>query len=144
MPIEVLLVEDNAGDVRLTQEAFRVINSSVRIHVASDGKAAMAFLRREGAHSDVPRPDIILLDLNLPKMDGHQVLAHVKEDESLKLIPTVMLTTSRAEADVVKSYRLHANCYFCKPVQWVEFEAIVKTINDFWLTAVRLPQQIPA
>jgi CheY-like chemotaxis protein len=144
MPIEVLLVEDNAGDVRLTQEAFRLINSSVRIHVAADGQAAMAFLRREGTYRDAPRPDIILLDLNLPKLNGHQVLAQVKEDDSLKLIPTVMLTTSRAEADVVKSYQLHANCYFCKPVQWGEFEAVAKTINDFWLTAVRLPQQIPA
>src|SRR3984893_1483170 len=141
MPIEVLLVEDSPGDVRLTQEAFRDANRSIRLHVASDGVEAMAFLRHEGAHIDAPRPDLILLDLNLPKMDGREVLAHIKENDSLKTIPTVILTTSDAEADIVKSYQLQANCYLTKPVQWEEFESLVKSINDFWLTKVRLPQQ---
>jgi chemotaxis family two-component system response regulator Rcp1 len=141
MPIEVLLVEDSPGDVRLTQEAFRDANRSVHLHVAFDGVEAMAFLRREGAHGAAPRPDLILLDLNLPKMDGRQVLAHIKEDDSLKTIPTVILTTSEAEADIVKSYELRANCYLSKPVQLDAFESIVKSINDFWLTKVKLPQQ---
>src|ERR1700735_2329019 len=117
MPIEVLLVEDSPGDVRLTQEAFRDENSAVHLHVASDGIEAMAFLRREGIHSQAPRPDLILLDLNLPKMDGREVLAHIKDDAKLKTIPTVILTTSDAEADIVKSYQLQANCYLSKPVQ---------------------------
>jgi chemotaxis family two-component system response regulator Rcp1 len=141
MPIEVLLVEDSPGDVRLTQEAFRDANSAIHLHVASDGVEAMAFLRREGAHVGAPRPDLILLDLNLPKMDGREVLAHIKEDDSLKLIPTVILTTSDSEADIVKSYQLQANCYLTKPVQFDAFETLVKSINDFWLTKVKLPQQ---
>ena len=141
MPIEVLLVEDSPGDVRLTREAFRDANMSIHLHVASDGVEAMAFLRHEGAHADAPRPDIILLDLNLPKMDGREVLAHIKEDNSLKTIPTVILTTSAAEADVVKSYQLQANCYLTKPVQLDAFEGLVKSINDFWLSKVKLPQQ---
>jgi chemotaxis family two-component system response regulator Rcp1 len=141
MPIEVLLVEDSPGDVRLTQEAFRDANTTIHLHVAIDGVEAMAFLRREGTHIHVPRPDLILLDLNLPKMDGREVLAHIKEDPSLKMIPTVILTTSEAEADIVKSYELQANCYLNKPVQLEEFENLVKSINDFWLTKVRLPQQ---
>jgi two-component system, chemotaxis family, response regulator Rcp1 len=142
-PVEVLLVEDSAGDVRLTKEAFRVTNDAVRIHVASDGEQAMAFLRRQGIFSDAPRPDIILLDLNLPKMDGREVLALIKQDDRLKLIPTVILTTSEAEADVVTSYELHANCFLTKPVQLEAFEEIVQSINDFWLTKVKLPQQVP-
>jgi CheY-like chemotaxis protein len=141
MPIEVLLVEDSPGDVRLTQEAFREANRAIHLHVASDGVEAMAFLRRRGTNVDAPRPDLILLDLNLPKMDGREVLAHIKEDESLKLIPTVILTTSVAEEDIVKSYQLHANCYLSKPVQLEAFESLVKSINDFWLTKVKLPQQ---
>ncbi len=140
-PIEVLLVEDSPGDVRLTQEAFRDANPSIRLHVASDGVEAMAFLKREGTHLNVPRPDLVLLDLNLPKMDGRQVLSHIKDDPSLKTIPIVILTTSDAEADIVKSYELRANCYLSKPVQLAEFEALVKTINSFWLTSVKLPQQ---
>jgi CheY-like chemotaxis protein len=143
MPIEVLLVEDSPGDVRLTQEAFRVTNDAIRIHVANDGVEAMAFLMREGKYKDVPRPDIILLDLNLPKMDGREVLAHIKEDASLKLIPTVILTTSEAEVDIVHSYKLQANCYLNKPVQLEAFEVLVRSINDFWLTTVKLPAQIP-
>ena len=139
MPIEVLLVEDSPGDVRLTQEAFRGANPSIRLHVATDGVEAMAFLRREGIHDQAPRPDLILLDLNLPKMDGREVLAHIKEDATLKTIPTVILTTSDAEADIVKSYQLQANCYLSKPVQLDVFESLVGSINDFWLTKVKLP-----
>jgi two-component system, chemotaxis family, response regulator Rcp1 len=138
---EVLLVEDSPGDVRLTEEAFRDANADVHLNVALDGVEAMAFLRREGAFADAPRPDFILLDLNLPKMDGREVLALIKKDESLKTIPTVILTTSQAEADILKSYSLQANCYLCKPVQLDEFESLVKSINDFWLLKVKLPQQ---
>jgi two-component system, chemotaxis family, response regulator Rcp1 len=141
MPIEVLLVEDSPGDVRLTQEAFRDANRSVRLHVAADGVEAMAFLRHQGDHSQAPRPDLILLDLNLPKMDGREVLARIKEDESLKTIPTIILTTSEAEADIAKSYQLQANCYLSKPVQLDQFETLVKSINDFWLTKVKLPHK---
>jgi CheY-like chemotaxis protein len=110
--------------------------------VASDGVEAMAFLRREGTYVDKPRPDIILLDLNLPRMDGREVLVHIKEDDSLKTIPTVILTTSDSEADIVKCYQLQANCYLSKPVQLDAFESLVKSINDFWLTKVKLPQQM--
>jgi CheY-like chemotaxis protein len=139
--MEVLLVEDSLGDVRLTQEAFREANRAIRLHVATDGVEAMAFLRKEGAHAYAPRPDIILLDLNLPKMDGREVLAHIKGHNGLKTIPTVILTTSEAETDIVKSYQLQANCYLTKPVQFDEFASLVKIINDFWLTKVKLPQQ---
>ncbi len=141
MPIQVLLVEDSPGDVRLTQEAFRDANPSIQLHVATDGAEAMVFLKREGAHAQAPRPDLILLDLNLPKMDGREVLAHIKEDNDLKTIPTVILTTSDAEMDIVKNYRLRANCYLTKPVDLDAFEALVKSINDFWLTKAKLPQQ---
>jgi CheY-like chemotaxis protein len=120
MPIEVLLVEDSPGDVRLTKEAFREANMEIHLHVASDGFEAMAFLRHEGAHIHAPRPDLILLDLNLPRMDGRQVLAQIKEDDT--------------------SYQLQANCYLTKPVQLDAFENLVKSINDFWLTKVKLPQ----
>jgi chemotaxis family two-component system response regulator Rcp1 len=141
MPTEVLLVEDSPGDVRLTQEAFRAASGSIRLHVACDGVEAMAFLRQEGAHHSAPRPELILLDLNLPRMDGREVLAHIKADDNLKLIPTVILTTSDSEADIVKSYQLQANCYLSKPVQLDAFDSLVKSINDFWLTKVKLPQQ---
>jgi two-component system, chemotaxis family, response regulator Rcp1 len=140
MPIEVLLVEDSPGDVRLTQEAFRDANKAVHLHVASDGVEAMSFLRHEGIHVQAPRPDLILLDLNLPKMDGREVLGLIKKDDSLKTIPTVILTTSDAEVDIAKSYQLQANCYLSKPVQLDAFESLVKSINDFWLTKVKLPQ----
>jgi len=143
MPIEVLLVEDSPGDVRLTQEAFRDANGAIRLHVATDGVEAMAFLRNEGAHVHAARPDLILLDLNLPRMDGREVLSLIKDDENLKTIPTVILTTSDAEADIVKSYQLQANCYLTKPVQLDAFETLVKSINDFWLVKARLPQQRP-
>ena len=138
-PLNVLLVEDSPGDVRLTQEAFRNTDESIRLHVTIDGVEAMAFLRHEGAHTRAPRPDLILLDLNLPKMDGREVLAHIKSDEDLKTIPTVILTTSEAEADFVKCYQLQANCYLSKPVQLSAFEGLVKGINEFWLTKARLP-----
>jgi CheY-like chemotaxis protein len=141
MSIEVLLVEDSPGDVRLTQEAFREANGAIHLHVVSDGVEAMAFLGREGDYIHVPRPDFILLDLNLPKMDGREVLANIKKDISLKTIPTIILTTSNAEADIVKSYQLQANCYLTKPVQLDAFEDLVKSINEFWITKVKLPQQ---
>jgi chemotaxis family two-component system response regulator Rcp1 len=141
MPLDVLLVEDSPGDVRLTQEAFRDANRELRLHVATDGVEAMAFLRQEGPHAGAKRPDLILLDLNLPRMDGREVLAQIKEDDKLRTIPTVILTTSEAEADIVRSYQLKANCYLSKPAQLDAFEAIVKSINDFWLTKVKLPQQ---
>lgn len=141
MPIQVLLVEDSPGDVRLTQEAFRNVNMSITLHVASDGVEAMAFLRNESDYQGSPRPDLILLDLNLPRMDGREVLAQVKADDALKTIPTVILTTSEAEADIVKSYQLQANCYLSKPVQFEAFEGLVKSINDFWLIQAKLPQQ---
>lgn len=141
MIIEVLLVEDSPGDVRLTQEVFRDISKSVNLHVATDGVEAMAFLRREGVYADAPRPDFILLDLNLPKMDGREVLAQIKDDDSLKTIPTVILTTSDAEVDVVKSYELHANCFLKKPVQLDEFESVVRDINRYWMTTARLPRK---
>ena len=139
--LNVLLVEDSLGDVRLTREAFRDAKVPVHLHVASDGVEAMAFLRREGAHAQAPRPDLILLDLNLPKMDGRAVLTQIKSDDSLKMIPTLILTTSAAEADIVKSYQLQANCYLSKPVDLDVFEGLVKSINEFWLTRVKLPQQ---
>ena len=141
MPVVVLLVEDSPGDVRLTQEAFRDANKSIQLLVASDGVEAMAFLRREGPHAHAPRPELILLDLNLPKMDGREVLAQIKSNDALKTIPTVILTTSEAETDIVKSYQLQANCYLSKPVQFDEFAALVRSINDFWLTRVKLPLQ---
>jgi CheY-like chemotaxis protein len=140
--MQLLLVEDSPGDVRLTLEAFRDANTSVHLHVATDGVEAMAFLRHEGAHVDAPRPDLILLDLNLPKLDGREVLALIKEDSALKTIPTVVLTTSVAEADVFTSYKLHANCYLNKPVQLEEFEGLVRSINEFWLEKAKLPQQL--
>lgn len=140
----VLLVEDSPGDVRLTQEAFRDADPSIDLRVAADGVEAMAFLRRQGVHAVAPRPDFILLDLNLPKMDGREVLAHIKEDDDLKTIPTVILTTSDAEADIMTSYQLQANCYVSKPVQLEEFESLVKSINDFWLIMVRLPPRAHA
>ena len=139
MPLQVLLVEDSPGDLRLTQEAFRVVNPLVQMHVANDGVEAMAFLRHEGAFHDSTRPDLILLDLNLPKMDGRQVLAQIKDDDDLKTIPTVILTSSEAESDVVKSYQLQANCYLSKPMHFDAFHSLVQSINDFWLSRVKLP-----
>ncbi len=139
MPLQVLLVEDSPGDLRLTHEAFRDVNPLIRLYTVNDGAEAMAFLTHEGEYADAPRPDLILLDLNLPKMDGREVLAHIKEHADLKTIPTVILTSSEAEADVIKSYQLHANCYLSKPMHFEAFHALVKSINDFWLTRVKLP-----
>jgi two-component system, chemotaxis family, response regulator Rcp1 len=145
MPLQVLLIEDSPGDVRLTREAFRDASMSIELHVAADGVEAMAFLRREAPHNTkAKRPDLILLDLNLPKMDGREVLAHIKEDYSLRSIPTIILTTSDAEADIVQSYQLQANCYLTKPVQLEAFESLVKSINEFWLTKAKLPRQQPS
>jgi len=141
MPVEVLLVEDSPGDVRLTRDAFRETNESIRLHVAVDGVEAMDFLRQRGAFVNSPRPDFILLDLNIPKMDGREVLAQIKRDNDLKTIPTIILTTSDSETDIRKSYELQANCYLNKPVQLEDFESVVKSINDFWTTKVKLPQQ---
>jgi CheY-like chemotaxis protein len=135
----VLLVEDSAGDVLLTQEAFREVNARVCLEVVSDGLQAMAYLRRIAPGGGASWPDIILLDLNLPGIDGNEVLARIKADEILKVIPTIILSTSSAEADIVKSYQLQANCYLSKPLRFDDFEALVKSINDFWLTRARLP-----
>jgi CheY-like chemotaxis protein len=142
--VEVLLVEDNPADARLAQEVFRDVNNNVRLHFASDGLVAMAFLKREGDYANAPRPDLILLDLNMPKMDGRAVLARIKEDHELKMIPTVVLSSSEADADVLISYQLRANCYLRKPAQWDEFDHIIRSINAFWLTKIRLPQQVDA
>lgn len=142
MTIEVLLVEDSPGDVRLMQEVFGAVNKLIRLHVAPDGVEAMAFLRQWGTYASCPRPDLILLDLNLPKMDGREVLALIKEDNSLKTIPTIVLTISDLEADLVNCYQHQANCYLRKPVQLEAFEALVKSINDFWLTKVKLPLRL--
>jgi two-component system, chemotaxis family, response regulator Rcp1 len=141
MPLQVLLIEDSPGDVRLTKEAFRESNIPINLHVVIDGVEAMNFLQHDGIYADAPRPDLILLDLNLPKMDGRQVLTCIKEDERLRTIPTVILTTSEAEVDIVTSYQLKANCYLSKPVQLDAFENLVKSIGDFWFTQVKLPRR---
>ncbi|MBZ0296563.1 MAG: response regulator [Anaerolineae bacterium] len=139
--IEILLVEDNPGDVRLTQEALKDSKLNNNLHVARDGVEAMAFLYREGVFADAPRPDIILLDLNLPRKDGREVLEEIKRDDVLKRIPIVVLTTSEDEQDILRSYDLHANCYITKPVDLSRFLTIVKTIESFWFTIVKLPSQ---
>jgi len=141
MLTDVLLVEDSPGDVRLTQEAFRAANSAIRLHVAVDGIEALAFLSQEGVYADAPRPDLILLDLNLPRMDGREVLKHIRGTDSLKTIPTVILTTSDAEIDINQSCTLHANSYLSKPVQLDDFENLVKSIDDFWFKKAKLPHQ---
>ncbi len=137
--IQILLVEDNAGDVRLTMEALkegRVLN---HLDIVEDGVEALAYLRREGIYADRPRPDLILLDLNLPRKDGREVLAEIKQDPSLRRIPVVILTTSRSEEDILRSYNLYANCYVTKPVGLDEFLDVVRSIQDFWFTVVVLP-----
>jgi chemotaxis family two-component system response regulator Rcp1 len=138
-PIEILLVEDNPGDVDLAREALEDCKMHNRLHVVDDGEKAMAFLRRQDPYTEVPRPDLILLDLNLPRKDGREVLAEVKTDDDLKRIPVVILTTSRAEEDVLKSYNLHANCYITKPMNLDQFMHVVKSIQSFWLSIVILP-----
>lgn len=139
---QVLLVEDSPGDVRLTREALKDAKVYINLHVAWDGVEAMAFLRREGKHADVPRPDLILLDLNLPKKSGREVLEEIKEDPGLKSIPIVILTTSTSEQDVLRSYLLHANCFITKPVDLDGFLAVVKSIDNFWLSVVKLPNEV--
>jgi two-component system, chemotaxis family, response regulator Rcp1 len=137
--MDILLVEDSPGDIRLTLEVFRAADASVRLHVANDGAEAIAFLRRATGHATAPRPALILLDLNMPKMDGRELLALIKTDDDLKQIPTVILTTSTADEDVVTSYKLHANSYLRKPVALDRFEELVKGINDYWLKTASLP-----
>lgn len=142
-PIEVLLVEDNPGDVRLTREALRDGKVHNNLSVVPDGVEALAFLRREGKYADVPRPDVILLDLNLPKKDGREVLEDIKADPALRRIPVVVLTSSEAERDIAQAYALHANCYITKPVDLDQFITVVKSIEDFWFTIVKLPAERP-
>jgi CheY-like chemotaxis protein len=137
--IEVLLVEDNPGDVRLTKEAMRESKVIVNLSVAPDGEEALAFLRKQGKHQSAPRPDLILLDLNLPKKDGREVLAEIKVDDDLRRIPVVVLTTSRAEEDILRTYNLHANCFITKPVDLDQFITVVGSISEFWFSVVRLP-----
>jgi two-component system, chemotaxis family, response regulator Rcp1 len=142
-PIEILLVEDNEGDARLAKETLRDSKVKNTIHHVSDGVEAMAFLRQEGKYASAPRPDLVLLDLNLPRKDGREVLADLKQDEDLKRIPVVILTVSNDEADILKSYNLHANCYITKPIDLTQFLKVLKSIEDFWLTIVKLPNGAP-
>ena len=137
--IDILLVEDNPGDVDLAREALEGNKMCNELHVVADGEAAMAYLRRQGKYADAPRPDLILLDLNLPKKDGREVLAEIKADQDLRRIPVVILTMSRDEEDILKSYDLHANCYITKPIDIGQFFKVVKTIEEFWLGIVALP-----
>jgi len=138
-PIDILLVEDNLADVRLTKEALIEEKLHNNLSVVSDGVEALDFLRKKGKYANVSRPDLILLDLNLPKKDGREVLREIKEDDNLKSIPVVVLTISKAEEDVLKTYNLHANCYITKPIDLNQFSHVVKSIKDFWLTIVKLP-----
>ena len=140
-PIEILLVEDNPGDVRLTREAFKEGKVLNNLSVVEDGVEAVAFLRQQGKYADAPRPDLILLDLNLPKKDGREVLPEIKGDTNLKRIPVVVLTTSKAEQDIVKTYNLHANCYVTKPVDLEQFISVVRSVQHFWLSIVKLPPE---
>ena len=139
--MDILLVEDSPGDVRLAQLAFGKSERPVNLHVASDGVEAMAFLRKEGPNIGAPRPQLILLDLNLPRMDGRELLALIKKDEDLRAIPTIVLTASDSEEDILYCYRHHANCYIRKPEQWDAFDRVVRHVNEFWLTKAKLPAQ---
>ena len=138
-PIEILLVEDNPGDVRLTREIFKAARIRNLIHTVEDGVEAMEYLRNQGKYADAAKPDLILLDLNLPRKDGREVLAEIKTDDELKRIPVVVLTISKAEEDILKTYSLHANCYITKPVDLDQFIKVVASIEDFWLSVVKLP-----
>jgi two-component system, chemotaxis family, response regulator Rcp1 len=140
-PIEILLVEDNPGDVRLTIEALKEAKVHNQLTVASNGEQALEMLHRRGEYADAPRPDLILLDLNLPKVGGHEVLEHIKKDEVLRRIPVVIVTSSQAEEDIVKSYDMYANCYVSKPVDLGQFLSVVRSIEGFWLSIVRLPPE---
>jgi len=142
LPIEILLVEDNPADVRLTREALNDAKVRNNLNVVTDGEAALAYLRREGNYPSATRPDLILLDLNLPKKDGREVLAEIKRDPSIKKIPVVVLTTSSAEKDILNTYELQVSCYITKPVKLDEFLSVVKSIDDFWLQLVKLPPRI--
>jgi chemotaxis family two-component system response regulator Rcp1 len=141
-PIEILLVEDNPGDARLTREALAQSKVRNNLHHARDGEEAMAFLRREGQYSHAPTPDLVLLDLNLPRRDGREVLEDIKKDPLLKQIPVVVLTSSQAEEDILRSYRLHANCFITKPVDLEQLTKVVQGIEQFWFTLVRLPPEV--
>lgn len=138
-PVEILLIEDNPGDVRLTKEALKEGKIINNLHVAEDGIEASAYLKKQGKYKNEPIPDLILLDLNLPRKDGRELLAEIKEDQSFKHIPVVVLTTSKAEEDIIKSYESHANCYITKPVDMNQFIKIVKSIEYFWFSIVKLP-----
>jgi len=140
--VDILLVEDNEGDARLAKEAMRDSKIRNTLHHVSDGEEAMAFLRKEGKYAKAPRPDLVLLDLNLPKKDGRQVLAEIKNDAELKRIPVVILTVSSAEEDILKTYNLHANCYITKPIDLSQFMKVVRSVEDFWLTIVKLPNGV--
>jgi len=140
-PIEILLVEDNPGDVRLTQEAFRENDINNKLNVVNNGQEAMYYLRREGEYKDAARPDLILLDLNLPRKDGREVLAEIKSDSTLQQIPVVILTTSESDDDILKTYSLHANCFITKPVDMQEFVKVVEAVEKFWLAIVKLPKE---
>jgi CheY-like chemotaxis protein len=140
-PAEILLAEDNPADVRLTREALRDAKMNNNLNVVTDGVEAMAFLRREGKYAGAPRPDVILLDLNMPRKDGRQVLAEVKADEKLRSIPVVILTSSQAEEDILRAYNLNVNCYVTKPVELDQFMKIIKSIENFWLEIVALPDK---
>ncbi len=138
-PIEILLVEDNPGDARLAKEALKDSKLSNNLYIADDGVEAMNFLRKEGKYADMPRPDLVILDLNLPRKDGREVLAEIKNDDDLKRIPVVILTISKAEEDILRTYNLHANCFISKPIDLDQFIKVVRSIEDFWLTIVKLP-----
>ncbi len=138
-PIEILLVEDSPDDVELTLEVLKETKFRNKIHIVEDGEAAMAFLRKQGQYANAPRPDLVLLDLNLPRRDGREVLAEIKEDPDLKIIPVVVLTTSQAEEDVLRAYGHHANCYISKPLDLDQFVKVVRSIESFWLAIVKLP-----
>ncbi len=140
-PIEILLVEDNPGDVRLTREMLRGARMSNHVTVARDGAEALSILRRRGPHADATRPDLILLDLNLPKVDGFEVLAQLKGDKAYKRIPIIVLTSSKAEEDILKSYDLHGNCFITKPIDFSQFTSVVQSIENFWFVVVQLPRK---
>lgn len=141
MPIEILLVEDSPGDVRLTQEALKESKLKNNLHVVGDGAEAIDFVQKKGKYATMPRPDLILLDLNLPKKDGREVLTEIKADKDLRHIPVVILTVSRSEEDILRSYGLHANCYIVKPIDFNQFISVVKAIENFWFTIVKLPSR---
>ncbi|MDT3778832.1 response regulator [Nitrospira sp. MA-1] len=142
-PIEILLIEDNPADIRLTQEAFQAARLHNTIHVAQDGVSAMSFIRQTAPFQDAPRPDLILLDLNLPKKDGREILKEIKSDPHTRTIPVVVLTTSEDEGDVLRSYNLHANAYLVKPIDVLRFIKMIQSLESFWLSVVKLPPKVP-